>query len=117
MIYLVSGNGNIERRETPQTHIYQYSINLGKQVQIDFELPYSIDLLKSGQKVNVLISNTKPKKTQALLTLRGEVYQIEKTSAGIRYVISFSGLQGSVSSKRKLPGIKLRKPVYLQISD
>lgn len=116
-MHLVSGIGAVEKRETPQTQIFQYIVNIGKKIQVNFELPYSISSLQSGQKVKVAITTTKPKKTQALLTLRGEVYQIEKVSSGTRYVIFFSGLQGDIITKRSIPGIKLRKPIYLSISN
>jgi hypothetical protein len=114
---LVSGSGTLEKRETPQTQIFQYLVNVGKQIKVNFELPYSLSSLQSGQKVKVAITTTKPKKAQALLTLRGEVYQIEKISSGTRYVIFFSGLQGDITSKRSIPGIKVKKSIYLSISN
>ena len=86
---MVSGTSVIEKRETPQAQIFQYLIKIGKRVQIDFELPTSISTLPSGQKVKVSITTSKPKKAQALITLRGDVYKIEKTSAGTRYFIFF----------------------------
>ncbi len=116
VMYLVSGVGTIDIRETSQAQIYQYFVGVGKQIQVDFELPYTVGSLQSGQKVKVSITTTKPKKTQALLTLRGEVFQIEKTKSGTRYLIFFSGLQGSITAKRSISGIKLKKPVYLSIS-
>ena len=115
-MYLVSGIGTLEKRETPQTQIFQYLVNVGKQIQVEFELPYNVGSLQSGQKVRVTIATTKPKRTQTLLTLRGEVYQIEKARPGTRYVVFFSGLQGSITSKRRIPKIKLKKPIYLSIS-
>ena len=114
---LVSGTGTLEKRETPQAQIFQYLVNVGKQIQVNFELPYNVGVLQSGQKVRVSIATTKPKKAQAILTLRGEVYQIEKISPGTRYVIFFSGLQGSITSKRSIPKIKVKKPIYLSISN
>lgn len=115
-MYLVSGNGTIDKRETPLTQVSQYSIKVGKRLQIDFELPNSINSLQNGQKVNVSITTSKPKKAQKLLTLRGEVYEIEKTKSGTNYVIFFSGLQGSIIAKRRIPGIKVKKPIYLSIT-
>jgi hypothetical protein len=116
-MHLVSGTGTLEKRETPQAQVFQYLVNVGKQIQVNFELPYSISSFESGQTVKVAITTTKPKKAQALLTLRGEVYQIEKVSSGTRYVIFFSGLQGNIISKRSIPGIKVKKPIYLSISN
>jgi len=116
-MYLVSGMGTLEKRETPQSQIHEYLVNVGKQVQVNFELPYNIISLQSGQKVRVSIATAKPKKAQALLTLRGEVYQIEKVSSGTRYIVFFSGLQGSITSKRIIPKIKVKKPIYLSISN
>jgi len=116
-MYLVSGVGTIEKRETPQSQIYQYLINVGKQIQIEFELPYGVGSLQSGKKVSVSIATTKPTKAQALLTLRGEVYQIDKAGPSTRYVVFFSGLQGSITAKRSIPGIKVKKIIYLSISN
>jgi hypothetical protein len=114
---LVSGTGTLEQRETSQTQIFLYVVKVGKQIQVNFELPYSIGSLQSGKKVKVAITTTKPKKRQALLTLRGEVYQIEKVSSGTRYVIFFSGLRGNITSKRNIPGFRVKKPIYLSISN
>ena len=113
---MVSGKGIVEKRETSQTQIYQYLISVDKRVQIEFELPASIELLQGGEKVTVKIRSSKPKQTKALLTLQGEVYEIEKKRTSIRYVIFFSGLQGSITVKRSIPGMKLKNPVYLLIS-
>ncbi len=114
---MVSGSGTIEKRETPQTQIFQYLVAVGKQIRIEFELPYNVGSLQNGQKVKVSLSTTKPKKAHALLTLRGDVYQIEKTSTGMKYVVFFSGLQGSIIAKRKISGIRAKRPVYISISN
>lgn len=116
VIILVSGNGVIEKRETQQSQIYQYQINIGKRVQLDFELPANIGAFQSGQKVAVSITTSKPKKSQATLILRGEVYQIEKAKTGTRYIVFFSGLLGSIVVRRKISGIRVRKPIYVSIS-
>ncbi|MFW9830248.1 MAG: hypothetical protein ACFFD8_00500 [Candidatus Thorarchaeota archaeon] len=113
---MVSGTGVIEKRETTQTQIIQYFVKVNKRFQVDFELPASESALEGGQKVTIAINTSKPKKSNALLTLRGEVYQIEKTSAGIRYIIFFSGLQGSIVAKRGITGLKTKKTIYLSIS-
>ena len=117
VMFMVSGIGTIEKRETLQTQVYQYLVAAGKQIKIEFELPYNISSLETGQKVKVSISTTRPKKTRTLLTLRGDVYQIEKTSAGTKYIVFFSGLQGSITAKRTITGIKAKKPVYISISN
>lgn len=113
---MVSGTGVIEKRETPQAHIDQYFIKIDKKIQVDFELPANTSSLEGGQKVKISITTTRPKQAKSLLTLLGEIYQIEKTKAGIKYIIFFSGLQGSISSKRGISGLKTKKPIYLSIS-
>lgn len=113
---MVSGKGIVEKREMPHTHIYQYLISVDKRIQIEFELPASIGLLQGGETLTVSIKSSKPKQTKALLTLQGEIYEIEKNRTGIRYIIFFSGLQGSITVKKSIPGMKLKKPVYLSIS-
>ncbi len=113
---LVTSTGTVEKSETPQTQIYQYSINVGKQIKLEFELPYNVSSLRNGQKVSISITATKPKSKKALLTLRGEVHQIEKIRSTTRYVIFFSGLQGSISTKRSIPRLKAKKPVFISIS-
>jgi hypothetical protein len=113
---LVSGKGTIEKRETPQTQIYQYLISVDKRIQVEFELPASIGLLRGGEKVTISITTSKPKLTKASLTLHGEVYKIEKMKTGVRYIIFFSGLQGSITVKRSIPRMKPKKVVYLSIS-
>ena len=80
---MVSGKGIVEKRETLQTHIDQYQISVAKRLQIEFELPANIGLLQGGEKVTVSIKPSKPKLTKALLTLQGEVYEIEKTRTEI----------------------------------
>lgn len=115
-MFLVSSTGTVEKNETSQAQIYQYSINVGKKIKVEFELPYSVGSLQNGQKVNISISSTKPKSTKTLLTLRGEVYQIEKIRSTTRYIVFFSGLQGSITAKRSIPGIKAKKPVFISIS-
>ncbi len=116
MICLVSGTGIIEKRETSQPQIIQYFIKVGKRFQVNFELPATISALEGGQKVTITLSTSRPKKTRSLLILRGEVYQIEKTKTGTSYFIFFSGLEGSITSKKTLSGIRAKKPIYLTIS-
>jgi hypothetical protein len=113
---MVSSTGTLEKSETTQTQIYRYSINVGKQIKVEFELPYSVNSLRNGQKVSTSITPTKPKSKKKLLTIRGEVYQIEKVRSTTRYIVFFSGLQGSITAKRKIPGIKAKKPVFISIS-
>ena len=116
VIQLVSGIGTVVKRETSKAQrIYQYIINVKGKFTLDFELPASIDLLQSGQKVEATITKTKPKDKKYLLALRGEIYQIEKTSTSITYIVFFAGLQGHIKVKRAIAGFKLRIPIFLSI--
>lgn len=116
MISLVSGSGTVEKRDTSQTQIYQYIITIGKKAQINFELPGNMAILQTGQKVKVVVTTNKPKTRGPILVLRGNVNKIERTKSGTNYIIFFAGLQGQISTKRAIPGVKTKKPIYISIS-
>lgn len=117
VILMVSGKGVVEKRELAQAQqIFHYTIAVGKRFKVDFELPSSISTLQNGQNVKVTISSAEPKTQGPLLTLRGEVYEIEKSKEGSVYILFFAGLQGRIQAKRAIPSIKPKKPIFISIT-
>ena len=113
---LFRGTGIVEKHELTKTQqIYNYNIK-GEGFNLDLELPGTLSTLRIGQKVKLTIHTSEPK-TERLLTLRGQIYEVKREKEAHIIAISFGGLQGIIRVARIDHSLKLGKTIYLSVME